>query len=398
MKNNSFFQIENKRILLVVPHPDDELNVIGSLYEFFSKKNAIKILFVTSGDKNTKICIREGEAKNVEKLVGGTASIYFMHYPDCYISDGVHFYNKNNNFDHSSICFSKGINLVNDIFSFIQEFEPDYVFFNGYDRHPDHKMVFLSMLRVAEKIVGNKNKYPNFFYGYAYETAYNAPEDYLKLNFKSTQMTEELFCQNFSFWEKRERFPVLNGYLEYRYKKSRLYPLLKLYRSQHMAKRFLRIQNSDHVFWRLPSLRLQSKIISNKNLSAISRYLLFDSDNVLSDDFFIVGDKDSHKSFFSFRFEDEVYISSIIIIGNDLSLNYGDVSFSFSSQKTLEAAKIKPLIISNTLSVFQLEVNTSIVSIEILKKNADVYRIFVDDEPCIKICKICYKNDFVYNF
>lgn len=403
---NSFFSLTDKKIIIVVPHPDDEINVLGSLYEHFGKNNHLNVLFVTSGDKNILRLIREREAINASKTISDDIKLHFLRYPDYSIIDNRHLYNFFHNYESDSL-FDSTIddidnqdnalrrNLVKDIYDYLVAISPDIVFFNGYDNHPDHKMVFLSVLKAIDKLLCTGRIYPDIYFGYAYETSYNAPDDYLQLNFESTVCTNELSKNHFYLWEERNRFPVMPGYLKYNYKKSKLIPILKKYKSQKMVSRFFRIQNSDHVFWRIPSILLQSNI---KERSILSNYLLFDSDNVLlsGNERFI--NPRERNSTFSFRFAKKVYIKTVILCGDNLLLCKKDVVFLFPLDESVKGDNILFLWGNEFACCFAINSEVEAVDIVVKSKKASISRVFFDDVPQLKVCKICYQNNFIYDF
>lgn len=94
---------DNDRILILAPHPDDEiLGCSGVVWEAISKKLPIKIVFLTYGDNNewsfllynkhpvlmpkamqNMGLVRQKEAKNVAEVLGVRASdLIFLGYPD----------------------------------------------------------------------------------------------------------------------------------------------------------------------------------------------------------------------------------------------------------------------------------------------------------------------------
>lgn len=71
------------KILLFSPHPDDEiLGACGLLYKAFQEKIDIKVVYMTSGKTAGNASIRQKEAKNGIKLLGGAEeNLFFTSFP-----------------------------------------------------------------------------------------------------------------------------------------------------------------------------------------------------------------------------------------------------------------------------------------------------------------------------
>jgi len=141
--------LTNKKILILAPHPDDELISSFSIIENAkSCKNTIKVIFVTSGERNylanIKVYksfklnpqhyafIRENEARLVmEKL--GVNDFEFWRFPDLGIS-------------------KKKQELLNKLKETIKEFKPDVLISPSvFDLHKDHNSIGMVISSLSDQ-------------------------------------------------------------------------------------------------------------------------------------------------------------------------------------------------------------------------------------------------------
>ena len=163
MKNRINY-FKNKKNLIIVPHEDDELNLIGGLLNsnYLNKDNTY-IAYMTNGDYNCSVKTRFNEAKKALKMCGiKDENIIFLGYCDQHFSENKHIYmtSKDEIFEskkqkketyltdeeneyawkkrkkHSK--FNKEA-LINDLEFLIKEYRPDIIFVNDFDSHPDHR-------------------------------------------------------------------------------------------------------------------------------------------------------------------------------------------------------------------------------------------------------------------
>lgn len=65
--------IENSKILIVVPHQDDEINLCGGLIKTLSDKNlnnVINVVYITNGDYASPVSMRYSEVIRALKVLG----------------------------------------------------------------------------------------------------------------------------------------------------------------------------------------------------------------------------------------------------------------------------------------------------------------------------------------
>lgn len=176
--------LKNDRVLILVPHPDDEVLGLGGLINFLSKeKIKKKIIFLTVGDSNPYIffqkkkikynpeefiqtgVIRAREAKNALRKLGVSCSeIIFLGYPDGQL--GKMSKNSKKVFPSASRLtyvpyeFSPvfrqentGENLLNYLKGVFQEFKPSKIFLpHRCESNSDHRAVFWFAFKVFKNI------------------------------------------------------------------------------------------------------------------------------------------------------------------------------------------------------------------------------------------------------
>ena len=310
-----FEYFKSKKIMIIVPHQDDELNIVGGLLtsNYFDPKN-IFIAFVTNGDYlcNYKARIKE-VIKVSKKLKIPFENIIFLGYADQHVKENNHIYNtyepnffiskkgymetfSNELFNeyhykkykqHSKFNYE---NILNDYIDLTEEYKPDVLFTIDFDSHPDHRassLLFDAAMGIVLK--KNKNYNPLVYKSFAYPTNYKGINDFNNINFNSSKFKTEPYSicemQNpYYEWDERIRFSV--DYSNNLFCNP-LYNLLKKYRSQLIIKRAYSIINSDVVFWqrRTDNLCLFSKIIaSSGETKYLNDFMLFDVEKLTNGD------------------------------------------------------------------------------------------------------------------
>mgnify|MGYP004523334507 CR=1 FL=1 len=94
--DNSFYdsQFKNKKVMVIVPHEDDDLLISGQVLPPMYKNGAdVRVVFATNGDKRVSAYTRQSEACNaLEKLGIPREKVIFLGYPDgtqLYVSRGL---------------------------------------------------------------------------------------------------------------------------------------------------------------------------------------------------------------------------------------------------------------------------------------------------------------------
>lgn len=171
--DNSFYdsQFKNKKVMVIVPHEDDDLLISGQVLPSMYKNGAdVRVVFATNGDKRVSAYTRQSEACNaLEKLGIPREKVIFLGYPDgTQLYVGKKAYSFSSGWDHTYA--GKGFkdyhfdrfgthakytaeNMVDDIESVVLEYRPDYILAIDFDTHTDHRGVSISFEKAMERIL-----------------------------------------------------------------------------------------------------------------------------------------------------------------------------------------------------------------------------------------------------
>lgn len=267
---------ENKSVLVIVPHEDDEINLMGGLLPLLVEKNMdVNICFVTNGDFEVPGELRIEEALSAMQCIGiSKEKVFFLGYPDashlvdhsiyktekivtskygCYTYGSLQRseFRMQESGVHSPYLYSA---LKEDLKDLLLKIKPNIIFCNDMDPHEDHKLCSMVFEECVREISSDTSVYrPIIFKGFAYSTSYDSVNDFFsKNNVAATQkplknggeLDNPLFL-----WESRVRFPVSPSTLVMDYKSNVLIKAICKHRSQFFAKRIGSVINSDVVFW-----------------------------------------------------------------------------------------------------------------------------------------------------
>lgn len=299
-----------RKVLLIIPHQDDELFVGGGLLKSFaqSREYDVYVVFTTNGD----FFPGEGEVRLTESLHVLTqlytieeAHIFFLGYGDGWKSDR-HLYNHNGSRiveseagrretygtdghedyryiksgRHSTYCRD---NFKCDLKGVISDLTADIIIAVDYDKHPDHKAASLMTEECIGELLKEKSDYhPLVLKRYAYDGVWKGKADFFDMPRKRTSLSQK----EHSPYGEEERIciamppecstPLLG--------RNFLYAALKCYRTQEIWKKADEIINIDEVYFKrntnnlLYSAQLEA---SSGNAEYIRDFKLFDCGDVL---------------------------------------------------------------------------------------------------------------------
>lgn len=342
---------KNKKVLLFVPHQDDEINIAyGLLYKIRNIAESIKVVYSTNGNYvvNEKYRLKEG-VESLKNIGITKENIIFMGYSDQIPESTSHLYhekkcwidNKNNfltkaiyNDDYHYLkynvhaIFNKH-NFLDDIKSIILDEMPDIIICIDFDSHPDHRALSLSFEKALGIILKENNKYhPKVLKAFAYPTSYKGYDDYNYNNPSTKFLIEEnglKTLQNpYYDWDKRIIFKSPSRATNYLYLNNiYFYGLLK-HKSQYILNRINQVINNDLVFFERETNNLLNKAkisVSSGNPDYLNDFMLFDTDNitgginrevVLNEGYTLIDKNDKNKKV-TIEFLDEVNINVIKI-------------------------------------------------------------------------------------
>ena len=159
-----------KNVLIFVPHPDDEINLIGNCIDKIKKLGNIYMIYSSLPEDIKKKNIRKKEAFKACKVLGiSDRNVLFLDYPETKENSTHHFYTDGDK------------NIENDIYNLIMKYKPNYIFGTDFDYHPDHRMLSLALEKSISKIISDDKGYnPVIFKGFCYETAYYGIKKHLR--------------------------------------------------------------------------------------------------------------------------------------------------------------------------------------------------------------------------
>ena len=342
---------KNKKVLLFVPHQDDEINIAyGLLYKIRNIAESIKVVYSTNGNYvvNEKYRLKEG-VESLKNIGITKENIIFMGYSDQIPESTSHLYhekkcwidNKHNfltkaiyNDDYHYLKYNEHAifnkhNFLDDIKSIILDEMPDIIICIDFDSHPDHRALSLSFEKALGIILKENNKYhPKVLKAFAYPTSYKGYDDYNYNNPSTKFLIEEnglKTLQNpYYDWDKRIIFKSPSRATNYLYLNNiYFYGLLK-HKSQYILNRINQVINNDLVFFERETNNLLNKAkisVSSGNPDYLNDFMLFDTDNItgginrevaLNEGYTLIDKNDKNKKV-TIEFLDEVNINVIKI-------------------------------------------------------------------------------------
>jgi LmbE family N-acetylglucosaminyl deacetylase len=315
---NSVFSspaLQNKTVMVFVPHEDDELNVAGVTIKNLRDNNVRTIcVFATNGDCYP-VEARISEARESLHILGvPDDDIYFLGYADGPASQK--YYDKytaphdeilsspktgknatycvlgkqdfSSQFRAAPSAYTRN-SFKHDVQDIILKFKPDIIFASDFDKHLNHRETTLLFEEAMGDILrrpGN-NYNPEVFKGFAYSTAYTSAADFYAPNILSTQKPDKTELNNPIYdtdipqyeWDKRVRLPSNRACLTRVLEGNTMFSALKAHKSQDTLQRSSRIINGDEVFWQRDtnSLTYQGNIVvSSGNGNKLNDFKLVD--------------------------------------------------------------------------------------------------------------------------
>lgn len=300
----------DRRVMLIVPHEDDEINILGGVMEEYVKYGSeVYLVFVTNGDFYGLAETRFAEAIAVAQYAGiPSENVVFLGYGDCWQEDGPHIYNAEPGQVVTSAlgqtqtygtqvkaAFREGRvytidNLMADLTDVILLYRPDTIFCSDYDIHIDHKATTLVFEKVMGQILKAEPDYrPEVYKGFAYTASWYSVADYFVPNIYSTVnvFAEPLNQQPAIYrWEDRIRLPVAASALSRSIRSSGLYEMLQLHDSQHAVNQADRVINGDRVVWqrRTDSFCYDAQIVaSSGQVELLNDFMLLDNHRLVEE-------------------------------------------------------------------------------------------------------------------
>lgn len=336
---NSFFDKNyfGTRVLILAPHPDDEINIAGNMIlTLAAAKAEIFVAYSTNGDFELAAEVRAKEAVNALKILGVPRDkIIFLGYGDghkltdtptaspaghseTYAAEGFVDYAKKTFGRHSSYTRR---NFKRDLKNLLLELRANIIFCVDLDNHADHRTLSILFEEVLGEILSERNDYrPEVYKKLAYATAFTAAPDFYSTNLRATLKPKLGETDTYDFdlidranyvWKNRVRFPVLNSRTIL--KGNPVSEAIFAHKSQRNEWNALRIINSDEIFFerRTDSQTFRAKVTATSgDTSKVRDFKIFGEDNLWQPD-------DSRGKIF-FAWDEPTQIQRIVIYGNAL--------------------------------------------------------------------------------
>lgn len=268
----TFVRIKRK-ILILVPHQDDETNLVGNIMDILVQ-DEVYVLYSSIDTNPRQASVRKQEAIDacaVWKI--DREHIIFLDYPDTPNREGEHFYTNGDKRIEKSIEEN------------ILSLKPDIIFATDFDFHSDHRMLSLAFEHVMGKLLKEIHDYrPFILKGFCYETAYYGVEDYVatKINLTVQKLAS---VSNASYqWDKKISIKSMEK--ERIIWERRTYKALNCHKSQYAVLHAQSIVNDDNVFWnrRTDNLLYDSRLTaSSSDAEKLRDFLILDTNNIIEE-------------------------------------------------------------------------------------------------------------------
>ena len=422
---NSFFEKNffGTRVLILAPHPDDEINIAGNMIlTLAAAKAEIFVAYSTNGDFEQAAETRAREAREKIIFLGYGDGHKLFDTPTQSPAGHVETYAADEFVDYSKKIFGRHSsytrkNFKRDLKTLLLELRANIIFCVDFDSHPDHRTLSILFEEVLGEILSERDDYrPEVYKKFAYATAFTAAADFYAPNLLSTRKPKlgETDTYDFDFidranyvWENRARFPVVH---------SR--PLLRgnpiaeavfAHKSQRNEWNALRIINSDEIFFarRTDSQTFSAKVTATSgDASKVCDFKIIDTTDVTASPAQIENhlwrptDKD-RKIFFAWN--EPAQVQRIVIYGNLLDEEPAKTrGISLDNVKKFSAelpSRGRPLII-DTEKIFVTRAELTVLD---AGKNFGLAEVefFANAAPLKKIppfIKLTVNDNFFYRY
>lgn len=442
--DNSFYdsQFKNKKVMVIVPHEDDDLLISGQVLPPMYKNGAdVRVVFATNGDKRVSAYTRQSEACNaLEKLGIPREKVIFLGYPDgTQLYVGKKAFSFSSGWDHTYA--GKGFkdyhfdrfgthakytaeNMVDDIESVVLEYRPDYILAIDFDTHTDHRGVSISFEKAMERILKKESGYtPKVLKCFGYSLAWKSKPDFYALNIKSTVMQDREKNNDPSYetdvpqyrWNNRVRLPIDKKSLSHSILRCSEYKALSEHLSQYAYCYSERIINGDSVYWnrRTDSLTYNADIsVSSGDASLLNDFRLIGvgnrtaGPNVKLENCVSRFDKNDAQKTVTVKFDSPKTVSCVSLYDNfGLNSNIlgGVITFSDGSKVEVPALNADG---SETRVVFEPKHNITSFTFKVTEYEGvaglDEIEAFENADYDIGFSLIKLKNadtdDYIYNY
>lgn len=396
---NSFFDKSyfGTRILILAPHPDDEINIAGNMIlTLAAAKAEVFVAYSTNGDFEQKVETRAQEAVDALKILGvPREKIIFLGYGDGHkLSDmptqspagHVETYAAENFVEYAKKTFGRHSpytrkNFKRDLKSLLLELRANIIFCVDSDNHQDHRTLSILFEEVLGEILSERSDYrPEVYKKFAYATAFTAAADFYAPNLLSTPKPKigETDTYDFDFidranyiWENRVRFPVMHS--QTLLKGNPIAEAIFAHKSQRNEWNSLRIINSDEIFFerRTDSQTFSAKVTATSgDVAKVKDFKIIDTEDIAISPAQIANNLWQGKKIF-FEWKEPIQVQRIVIYGNPLDDAPAKISLR------LELANMQAVIDKKEISLDNIKIISAELSNHGRPLIIDTEKIFV---------------------
>ena len=449
--DNSFYHqnLQGVKVLVLVPHQDDEINVAGNNIKNFNDFGAeVHVCYSTNGDYVLPAEVRIGEAVAALKILGCLKeNIHFLGYADSLNNNNKEhiFYSKEKvvvsasghketyaalGYHDYSFQYQEKHNLYNsvcyheDLKRLILDIKADIILCVDLDTYADHRMLSLTFDDVMGEILQDEQNYhPKILKRFAYIFAYCAAKDFYQLNLLSNKKPvikqTETYLQNiidtgYYKWESRVRLPVVNGeYSSWIFNKT-LTKALLCHKSQSAIIHAEQIINGDEIFFERKtnslsySARVETSSGDGKYLNDFKILGLNNIDSLYMHyaNYFWQPCKEDNDKTATFIWEQPQTISKIVIYGIDGGKGrIKKIRIIFDNGFTINFNKFSANGLASEINILP-QINIKWCKLQIIDFDGDEYGIseceFYNDINKLDVLqpfvKIIINDDFAYDY
>lgn len=293
-KTNMAYVLPPKQKLLVVaPHPDDELNIAGVLIRnALLREGQVFIIYTTNfdvyGKKAAQIRLKEIK-KLCKKLSIPNDNIFYMGYQ-------ASLYHGGQSADSEKFTYALGkeetcakeiygnevlqtfANLEDMLYEMISRIEPDVICGIDCDAHEDHRIASVALEHAIDRMYQeNESQIPLILKGFSYATAWRSvPDFYANESYLNSSVINNNNSSDTSRydWEARVRIPYINSAdLGHTLRSSYMYNCYAAYMSQNALSHMAQVINGDQVFWEFSNEK--NKLFSPETETMVSKKISY---------------------------------------------------------------------------------------------------------------------------
>ena len=449
--DNSFFHqnYKNVKVLLFVPHQDDEINAAASLlYTLAHGKAQITLVYTTNGDWECPAAVRFREAVNAAGILGvPEKNILFMGYGDTLNrNDKRHIFYHTDTPARSAAGYTETYgtdthpdfaflhekqhhsytneDYLKDMLSIIRLTKADIIIGTDFDCHADHRMLSLYLDKAVGMVRKEDPSYkPEIWKRFAYPLAFNAVADYSSVNNPATKLPVVGVTNNYRFdiigffyftWKNRIRIPVPYMAQAGKLRDNLLCRALEQHTSQRIVPAVTQILNSDEVFWsrRTDCISHTAEIsVSSGNGAYLNDFMVYNVDNIDDDvpeytDYCWRPEAEDTEKAAVLKWKKPVTVEKIVLYGavsKDSKTDLLQVTLSNGFSQTVNALPTN----GNPLEIFPgKQENITSCTLKILSATGTDYgisecEIYSSKEftgSIVPFCKILIEDNFAYEY